>query len=93
MALTLQWWSDYLTRGVDETDSNSIELSHGCKTSDSGIWSVLCYSGLTGWCQVAHECHTPQHEPQVVKIVYYPTALEALMDNSIFPPNSLVWFS
>ena len=88
--MSLEWWASYLTRNVQNVGFT--ECSFGCKESNSGYWSRLFYSEVTGWHQVLYWCKSPQSEISIVKIVYYSTALSALTDNSIFPANSIVQF-
>lgn len=88
--MSLEWWADYLSRGVRNVGFT--ECSFGCKESNSSYWSRLFYSQATGWHQVLYWCKNPQSEISIVKIVYYPSALEALTDNSIFPTGLLVQF-
>jgi hypothetical protein len=70
-----------------------MECQHGDKVcSNRNYWSTLVYSSATGWQQILWFNDSPQRDHAIVSITYYPTALAALMDNSIFPAGSMVGF-
>lgn len=70
----------------------SVEVSHFSKsTREKGYFTELYYSFNTGWSQVLYYSPNPQTETGIVRIDYYPTAVEAICDNSIFPPDIMVY--
>lgn len=87
---------DYLTRRYERENIKLTECCFGNKICDFGHWSNLCYSSATGWQQILYfignpQSENPQSEIEVKKICYYPSALSALLDDSIFPAGSMVW--
>lgn len=89
--IDFEWLSQHL-----ESRYRSSELTEcflGTKFADGGYWSNLCYSQATGWQQILYFMGKLEHDISILKIVYYPTALDALLDNSIFPKGSIVCFS
>lgn len=88
----LRWWGKFIEEGVE--GCNYQECQHGDKRcSDSNFWSTLVYSATTGWQQILWFNDSPQKEHTIVSITYYPSALAALLDNSIFPAGSYVGFN
>jgi hypothetical protein len=92
--MDLIFWSGYLEkRYMPQAEKGGLtECCIGGKFSVCGYWSTLFYSEATGWQQVLYFLGSVFHEASIVKIVYYPTALEALKDGSIFPPGLSVSF-
>jgi hypothetical protein len=87
----LRWWGKFIEEGVDGCEY--MECQFGDKVcSDRRYWSTLIYSATTGWQQILWFNDSPQKNHAIVSITYYPTALAALRDNSIFPPGSMVGF-
>lgn len=67
------------------------EIGEFTKDSREGWFSQLYYSTSTGWSQVLFYSKNPQTEIVILRIDYYPTALEAICDNSIFPSGLLLY--
>jgi hypothetical protein len=90
-SIDLRWWAKFIKEGVE--DCEYMECQHGDKVcSDCNYWSTLIYSSVTGWQQILWFNDSPQKNHAIVSITYYPTALAALMDHSIFPAGSMVAF-
>lgn len=87
----LRWWGQFIEQGVEGCDY--LQCDHGDKVcSNPNYWSTLVWSISTGWQQILWFNDSPQTEESIVSIHYYPTALAALMDNSIFPAGTMVAF-
>lgn len=93
--MDLEFLSGYLERRyMPGAERGALtECCFGGKFTGRGYWSSLYYSHATGWHQVLYFLGSVFQDASVVKIVYYPTALDALLDNSIFPDGSIVCFS
>jgi hypothetical protein len=87
----LKWWGKFIEDSVSGCDY--MECQFGDKVcSNRNYWSTLVYSVVTGWQQILWFNDSPQKDNAIVNITYYPTALAALMDNSIFPAGTMVAF-
>jgi len=87
----LKWWGKFIEDGVIGCDY--MQCPFGDKVcSNRNYWSTLIYSVATGWQQILWFNDSPQKNHAIVSITYYPTALAALMDNSIFPAGTMVAF-
>lgn len=89
--MKIEFCAEFLESVVEGVEFT--ECSFGSKSCDFGHWTELYYSQATGWSQILYWSESPQKEHDIVKIVYYDSALSALRDNSIFPAGSRVWFN
>lgn len=67
------------------------EIGEFTKDSREGWFTQLYYSTFTGWSQVLFYSENPQTETVILRIDYSHTALEATCDNSIFPPDLVLY--
>lgn len=94
--MTILDWAIYLEEKYINSSDNELEIyevEYFTKDSRGGWFSQLYYSISTGWSQVLFYSENPQTETAVLRIDYYPTALEAICDNSIFPPNLILYMN
>lgn len=82
----------YKDLGICEVEYFS-KLGYLSIDSREGWFSQLYYSISTGWSQILFYSANPQTEKVILRIDYYPTALEAICDNSIFPPGLTLYMS
>lgn len=87
----LRWWEKFIENGVQGCDYMECQFGNKC-CSDCNYWSTLIYSAATGWQQVLWFNDSPDRDASIVSITYYPSALPALLDNSIFPCGTYVGF-
>lgn len=86
-------WAEYNARRVlsqQEIGINFAECIYGGKKDNCNCWTELYWSEFTGWSQILFFSANPQSDTVVVNIRYYESALEAILDFSIFPPGAIV---
>jgi hypothetical protein len=89
-------WAEYNTRRVQSQQEIGIDFAEcifGGKECHYGHWTELYWSEATGWSQVLYWCENPQSDIVILRINYYDSALAAIRDASIFPPNAIVAWS
>lgn len=92
--MTISDWAIWLEEKYKFSENKeSQEVDYFSKDSREGWFTQLYYSTSTGWSQVLFYSENPQTETVILRIDYYPTALEAICDNSIFPPGLLLYMS
>lgn len=91
--MTIEDWASYLEQYYSNDYLGLTEV--GCLTKESrDCWFTrLYYSCFTGWSQVLFYSASPQTETVILRIEYYPTAIEAICDNSIFPDDLTIYMS
>lgn len=94
--MTIEDWAIWLEKEYSDNfykDLGVCEVGYFTKISKEGYSSELYYSISTGWSQVLFYSANPQTETVVLRIEYYPTALEAICDNSIFSSGLILYMS
>lgn len=92
--MTIEDWASWLEekyRDSEYQDVGICEVGYFTKESRNAWFTKLYYSFSTGWSQVLFYSESPQTETVVLRIDYYPTALEAICDNSILPPGLMLY--
>lgn len=89
--MTIFDWAIWLERKYSDDYLGLVEVGYFTKSSIEGWFSKLYYSCFTGWSQVLFYSPNPQTDIVILRIDYYPSAIEAICDNSIFPSDLTIY--